>query len=170
MSWFWKKSTELAQHEISSSALFNETTFYDTFANDISNAKQEVIIECPYITRKRLHMLKPVFERLVSNNIPVFVITRDPNEHDAGMAQSSEEGVRYFETIGVQVLLIKGGHHRKLALIDRQVLWEGSLNILSQNQSREFMRRIENRKMAEELFQFLNFDKLNVFKKHLDLL
>lgn len=86
------------------------------------------------------------------------------------MALSSEEGICYFETIGVQVLLIKGGHHRKLAIIDRKILWEGSLNILSQNQSREFMRRIESKKLAEDLFQFLQFDKVSVFKKNFDLL
>lgn len=170
MSWFWKKSTALPKEVVTLSAIYNEDTFYNAFVNDISSAKQEVIIECPYITKKRLQSLKPVFESLLNKNITVFVITRDPREHDISMMQSSEEGVRYFETIGVQVLLIKGGHHRKLAIIDRQITWEGSLNILSQNQSREFMRRIESSSLAEELFQFLNFDKLNVFKKHLDLL
>lgn len=170
MNWFWKKAVQEPQQDLTSSALYSEETFYSGFVNDIAGAKQEVIIECPYITRKRLHMLKPVFERLVACNVKVFIITRDPREHENSMALSSEEGICYFETIGVQVLLIKGGHHRKLAIIDRKILWEGSLNILSQNQSREFMRRIESKKLAEDLFQFFQFDKVSVFKKNFDLL
>lgn len=88
-------------------------------------------------------MLKPVFEKLMQRKIQVFIITKDPKEQDNTMEAQSEAGISYFEALGPQVLLVKGGHHRKLAIIDRKVLWEGSMNILSQSYSREFMRRIE---------------------------
>lgn len=35
------------------SQLYNEDTFHNAFAKDLKNAKQEVIIESPYITRQR---------------------------------------------------------------------------------------------------------------------
>ena len=140
------------------SILCNEYTFYKQFVDDLLQAKEEVIIESPYITKKRLDTFKPIFERLVKRSIPIFIITRDPLEHDRIMAQQSEQGIRYFEALGPQVLLISGGHHRKLAMIDRKVLWEGSLNILSQTKSREIMRRIDSRDMACEMFNFLKFD------------
>jgi phosphatidylserine/phosphatidylglycerophosphate/cardiolipin synthase-like enzyme len=152
------------------SILYDETTFYNKFKQDLREAKQEVIIESPFITLKRLEMLKPLFESLVIRNVQVFIMTRLPQEHDNFMSEQAEDGIRYFEELGVQALLCTGGHHRKLAMIDRKVLWEGSLNILSQNQSREFMRRIESRKLTEELFNFLKFDQLNVFRNKLDLL
>jgi len=41
----------------------------------------------------------------------------------------------------------------------RKILWEGSLNILSQNQSREIMRRIENEQITLETFNFLKLEK-----------
>jgi hypothetical protein len=59
----------------------------------------------------------------------------------------------------VQVLLCLGNHHRKLAILDRSIVWEGSLNILSQTYSRELMRRIEDRESAEQMFIFLNLDR-----------
>jgi hypothetical protein len=58
-----------------------------------------------------------------------------------------------LQSIGVEVLYT-GGHHRKLAIIDRQILWEGSLNILSQNESCEVMRRIESDELAMQMLQF----------------
>lgn len=115
-------------------------------------------------------MLKPIFEMVVNKGIRVFIITRDPQEHDVVIERQSEAGIRYFEALWPQVLLIRGGHHRKLAMIDRKILWEGSLNILSQSRSREFMRRIESRKLTEELFRFLQFDRLDLFRRNLDLL
>lgn len=165
MSWFNRsKKVEQSTSELVTSILYNETTFYKQFIKDLSEAKKEVIIESPYITKKRLDILKPVFEKLMGRGVQVYIITKASQEHDALMAEQSEAGIRYFECLGLQVLLIKGGHHRKLAMIDRKVLWEGSLNILSQSSSREFMRRIESRKLTEELFQFLQFDKVTEIK------
>ena len=65
--------------------------------------------------------------------------------------------IRRLEAVGIQVLLCTGNHHRKLAILDRTILWEGSLNILSQTKSREMMRRIENKDIAMEMFSFLKF-------------
>ena len=44
--------------------------------------------------------------------------------------------------------------HRKLAIIDGQILWEGSLNILSQVLSREIMRRTNSIELAHQMIQF----------------
>ena len=142
------------------SILYDETSFYNKFKQDLREAKQEVIIESPFITLKRLEMLKSLFESLVVRGVQVFIMTRLPQEHDDFMSEQAEEGIQYFEELGVQVLLCEGGHHRKLAMIDRKVLWEGSLNILSQSNSREIMRRINNKGMTLEMFEFL---KLNRF-------
>ena len=86
-------------------------------------------------------------------------MTRDPLEHDESMSKQAEAGIRYFEALGVQILLCSGGHHRKLAIIDRKVLREGSLNILSQTKSREIMRRIKSETTALETFEFLKLDR-----------
>jgi hypothetical protein len=75
------------------------------------------------------------------------------------MERQSEEVIRIFETIGVQVLICKGNHHRKLAILDRKILWEGSPNILSQSHSREIMRRIESKTFAMQMFSFLKLGK-----------
>lgn len=164
MNWFRKPKNQSIP-ELTTSILYNEDTFYNKFVQDLLKAKEEVIIESPYITKNRLNKLKPTFEKLEKRGVKVFIITREPTEHDTIMAKQSETGIRYFEELGHQVLLVGGGHHRKLAMIDRKILWEGSLNILSQSQSREFMRRIESRMLAEELFEFLKFDTLEMFKK-----
>lgn len=171
MNWFWKSKNEnQTVPELTKPILYDEDTFYKKFVRDLSEAKEEVIIESPFITQKRLTVLKPTLEKLVQKGVQIFVITKSPEEHDEAMAEQSEEGIRYFEMLGIQVLLIKGGHHRKLAMIDRKVYWVGSLNILSQCISRELMQRMESRQFTEELFRFLRFDRLSEFPKKLNLL
>lgn len=46
-----------------------------------------------------------------------------------------------------------------LAILDRKILWEGSLNILSQTKNREIMRRIESKEFALEMFNFLKLSR-----------
>ncbi len=141
------------------SQLFDEKTFYQTFCRDLENCQEEIVIESPYITYQRMKTFDRIFEKLIKKGVKVYFITRDPKEHDLGMEIQSEEVISYCERIGIQVLLCLGNHHRKLAILDRKVLWEGSLNILSQTYSREIMRRIENDRLALEMFNFLKLSK-----------
>ena len=138
------------------SGLYDEKTFYAQFIDDLRHCSNEVIIESPFITSKRMEILFPILETIVSHGVKVTVITRDPREHAEPYKSQSEYAIQRFERIGIQPFLCIGNHHRKLAIIDRKILWEGSLNILSQTYSREIMRRIDSEEITMEMFQFLN--------------
>ncbi|MEK7571261.1 MAG: phospholipase D-like domain-containing protein [Patescibacteria group bacterium] len=127
---------------------------------DLLKYKEEVIIESPFITTARMHMFYSVFEELMRKCVKVVVVTRDPREHTNPYKEQSEAVIQWFERIGIQPLLCVGNHHRKLAIVDRKILWEGSLNILSQMKSREIMRRIDDKQLTEEMFRFLKLGKV----------
>lgn len=144
-----------------SSTLFDENGFYQAFQKDLENCHKELIIESPYVTASRMESLYPAFEKLIKNGVKVSIVTRDPIDHeDEYMRHQSTNEILYCQEIGVNVVLLKGFHHRKLAIIDRNILYEGSLNILSQTKSLEIMRRIENRSLALETLNFLKLGKL----------
>src|SRR3989338_1832780 len=142
------------------SSLYDEKTFYQTFSRDLEDYQNEVIIESPYITSERMRTFDHIFQKLLQKGVKIYIFTRDPKEHDDFMEPQSEEIIKWCETVGIQVLLCIGNHHRKLAIFDRKVLWEGSLNILSQNDSCEIMRRIDSKELAG---QMISFTKLNSF-------
>lgn len=141
------------------SILYDEKTFYQSFLKDVSLCQKEVIIESPYITSERVKTFMSIFKKLVAKEVKIYVMTRDHKEHTDNMEPQSEEAICAFESMGIQVLLCKGNHHRKLAILDRKILWEGSLNILSQTYSREIMRRIANEILTLEMFNFLKLEK-----------
>lgn len=141
-----------------SSGLYDQNSFYKAFVKDITAAKHRVIIESPFITTNRLYKLVPIIEKLTSRSVFVTVNTKPIQEHDAMLADMATNGIGKLQDIGVTVLLTSG-HHRKLAVIDDDILWEGSLNILSQNDSCEIMRRIESSQIVNETINFLNLDR-----------
>ena len=141
------------------SALHDEKTFYKAFLGDLEQCQKEVIIESPFITSERMKTLWPILRKLYAKGVKIFIITRDPKEHSNDYESQSESAIEALEATGIQVLLCTGNHHRKLAIIDRTILWEGSLNILSQIHSREFMRRLEGGGFAVDLFNFIGYEK-----------
>lgn len=155
---FFKSSQSSA--ELLSSKLFDENTFYEAFIKDLKKCREEAVIESPYITCNRMELIEPVCEKLVKRGVKVYIITRSPGEHSENLARQAELEISILEEMGVQVLLCAGNHHRKLAILDKKILWEGSLNILSQAHSREIMRRIEGEKTAKDMFNFLKLSKI----------
>jgi phosphatidylserine/phosphatidylglycerophosphate/cardiolipin synthase-like enzyme len=150
MSLFWTKKPSFE------TKLYNEKTFYEQFIKDLVRADHKVIIESPFITTSRMELLYPVFVRLLARQIMVYLITRDPVDHDDEfMRDQSTNEILQCKELGVNVSLLRGHHHRKLAIIDSDILWEGSLNILSFSNSREIMRRIEGEKHVREMQNFL---------------
>jgi hypothetical protein len=141
------------------SQLFDQGDFYQSFIRDLLGAKQEVIIYSPYITTERVRTFTPVFEHLINKGVKIFVLTRQPKEHGSGMKYQASSEIRNFENMSITVLPFTGYIHGKLAIIDRSIVWEGSLNILSQRDSHEIMRRFEGKETAQQMMTFLKLDK-----------
>lgn len=156
--WLHLSSTEPT--ELLTSSLYDDSTFYAQFERDLKKCRQEVIIESPFVTGRRVNLLIPVFEKLRRRSVRLVVNTRDPAEHsDTYMSAYARQAIARLQHMGVYVLYTTG-HHRKLAILDRKILYEGSLNILSQHHSCEVMRWIESEHLAWEMARFVKVDKL----------
>src|ERR1700734_1051631 len=87
------------------SKLFDQNTFYPAFLKDLANCHSEVIIECPFITSRRLKTLLPILEKLKTRKVRIAINTRDPRTHDEGYWQDdAHEAISKLQHIGVQVL------------------------------------------------------------------
>ncbi len=141
------------------SQLYTERDFYNRFLQDLNECQREIIIESPYITSSRMGLFIPVFKELIHKEVKIHIITRDPIDHDEYFRDQATNEILKCNEFGINIVMLKGNHHRKLAIIDRNILWEGSLNILSYNRSQEIMRRIEDKETANQMFNFLKLGK-----------
>lgn len=137
------------------SKLYDEKTFYPTFVKDLNNCGSELIIECPFITKRRLQYLLPTLKMLKDRKVRIIVNTKDPIELDEERRDEAYRTVAFLQHKGIQVIYTHG-HHRKLAIIDRSILYEGSLNIFSQNRSSEIVRRTESIQLAWQMARFVS--------------
>ena len=137
------------------SDLFDEHSFYKQFSNDIRNANKLIVIESPYITGRRANEIAPLLRSAVLRGVSVCIYTRNPHHHDGILVTESLKGIDILRKAGVKVYCCNDMRHRKLAMFDGQILWEGSLNMLSQNGSMEIMRRIVSKELCLQMERFI---------------
>lgn len=140
------------------STLYNQDNFYENFIKDLRYAKSRVIIESPFITERRMSIIMPVLVKLRRRGIKITVNTKPYEECEPKFRNQTISIVNEMHNIGIDVLFTNG-HHRKIAVIDSDVLYEGSLNILSQNDSCEIMRRIQDEIAVIEMLKFTGLRK-----------
>jgi hypothetical protein len=105
-----------------------------------------------------MNEILPSLRKLTQRGVKIYINTRDPIEHDPDYAAQAYDAVARLQALGV-IVLFTVKHHRKLAIIDRQIIWEGSLNILSYSNSCEIMRKINSSALAQQLIQFLHLEQ-----------
>ncbi len=95
----------------------------------------------------------PTLQKLKQRKVRIVINTPDPHERDeayCAITRLQREGIQVFYT---------GGHHRKLVVIDRSILYECSLNVSSQNSSLEVLRWIESVPLAWQMVRFTNIER-----------
>ncbi|MDO4871704.1 MAG: phospholipase D-like domain-containing protein [Candidatus Saccharibacteria bacterium] len=139
-------------------SLYDQDTFDTHFLRDVKRACHSVIIESPFIRLSRIEQFLPIFKRLTRRGVKIIINTRHPDEHDTRYRTQAIIAIQLLQEIGVEILFTTK-HHRKLAIIDREIIYEGSLNILSYYDSCEIMRRITSKVEAEMLIEFIKLNK-----------
>jgi len=139
--------------------LYNERTFYPAFIRDMLKAEKEVVIYCPFISKYRSEFFKNTLEKLRYRNIAVFIFTRPLEEHELLTRNEIKAALADYEELSVCIVQLPGYIHAKVAIIDREVVWDGSLNILSQRLSKESMRRTQDKDIAEQMISHLGLNR-----------
>ena len=147
------------------SQLLDEETFYDVFVSDVRRARKSIIIESPFITTKRLRLMLHELKRASKRGVRIVINTRDPNTHDNTMHWQARIGVVWLQDLGATVIYT-GNLHRKLVIIDHHILYEGSLNVLSQSDSCEIMRRFDSVELVQQMIRFTNLRKWYKMANH----
>ena len=120
---------------------FSDEEFWPIFESDLKRARGQVIIQSAFLAIGRLKQLVEPLQTLNARGITVCIFLQDPNYFDKPQknttaaysfikAEDFEYGVRILRKLGCHVNL-GSKIHQKFGVIDNEILWDGSLNILS---------------------------------------
>ena len=139
--------------------LYDEKSFYRAFVEDMLEAEKEVVIYCPFISKFRSEFFKNTLQKLKYRNIAVFIFTRPLEEHEYLIRSEIKAALADYEELGACIIQLPGFIHAKAAIVDREILWDGSLNILSQRESKEIMRRTVDVDIAKQMLNQLGLNR-----------
>jgi hypothetical protein len=128
----------------------SEQRFLESFRRDLCDAQQRVAILSPFLSSNRAVDYYPVLRTVTARQVVVDVYAKPKNEQPDSLRDHFDVVQRGLKTAGV-CFHVRPGMHEKVGVIDRRVLWHGSLNILSHNDTRESMLRIESGEVALEV-------------------
>jgi len=126
---------------------FNESDFYGAFITDLENARALVLVQSPFLSHSRIDKMQNIIRKCVRRRIRLCVFVQKPRKHEE-LVRVQELASRLV-SMGVHVNF-KEKVHEKMAVIDEEILWDGSLNALSQSESFERMTRWHNRQIVFE--------------------
>ncbi len=143
-----------AQVEKNVDIIFDKSNFYPVFSSDINQAKNEILIISPFVTKRRTQQIIRDLKPALANKVKITVITRPVEDFQNKDLTAWKEATQQMQTAGIH-LIFKPNIHQKFAIFDRKIVWYGSINLLSYGSAEESMMRIESNKIAHELMESL---------------
>jgi hypothetical protein len=137
---------------------FTDSGFLDAFRRDLAGAAEHALILSPFLSRNRAMHYYPVLHALTTRGVSVDVYARPKHEQPDTLRDHFDLVKARLESIGARVHL-RPGMHEKIGVVDGVVLWHGSLNPLSHNDTRESMLRIESKELTKEILTTLALER-----------
>lgn len=129
-----------AQNLIQKPVFFNHQTFFNAFVADLRRARALVLIKSPFLAMRKIYDFRKEIDACIRRGVRICVVAQEPKEESLHDRKARESSMRLLEELDVHITLSSGAHE-KLAVIDEEVLWDGSMNILSFYDSKERMLR-----------------------------
>ncbi len=130
--------------------IFNKSSFFAIYLRDIAAASKHILIVSPFITKKRTDQMMVYFNELIEKQVKITIITRPAEDYKKERRNSIKSLISMIDTDGI-TLRLKSRIHQKFAVIDHQITWYGSINLLSFGHSEESIMRLESSSIACEL-------------------
>lgn len=125
--------------------IYDQDTFYPQFRKDVENARSLVLIQSPFLSVRRIRSLYSSLKKCVSRGVRVCVFSQKPFKR----SEVFDAAADLLKSLGIHLNLIPN-IHEKLVIVDEHIFWDGSLNVLSQNISKERMTRWESMEMVHD--------------------
>lgn len=130
--------------------IFDARSFLPIYKNDIASAVEEVLIVSPYVSKRQVSPMLNYLNTALSRNVKIMVVTRSIEDIREKNKVAAEKTIGMLETCGVKVFF-KQNLFQKFAIIDRRIVWYGSINLLGLGNTEESIMRLESPGIADEL-------------------
>ncbi len=117
-----------------------------------ANAKKEIIIVSPFLRKRRTLQMVQYLKIASGKKAKVIIVTRPKTDFKEKDQTALDNALELLQQNDIRIVF-KSNIHQKFAIMDQNIIWYGSINLLSYGNAKESMMRIESPNIANELIK-----------------
>lgn len=131
-------------------SIFDIDTYFEVYQNDLLSGAKEIIISSPVISGKKVDELAKMLHEKIVAGIHVVIVTWKPDLYGYGDSEYWMELQERMRKSGFEMNLVED-YCEHYCIVDRKIVWYGSMNFLGKEDSEDNLMRIYNENIAAEL-------------------
>ncbi len=133
-------------------AIFDIDNYGVVYRQDLSGASKEIVISSPGLRRDKVHQMIELLGNRQEEGVLVTIVTWHPDTYKFGSSEARMNLMEELRQAGFQVRLVDDSCEH-YTIIDREIVWYGSVNFLSKEDAEDNLMRVCSGKIAEELLE-----------------
>ncbi len=133
-------------------SVYDMSSYLNVYQRDLAEANSEIIISSPGLNKTSLINFLNLVQRKQEDGVIITVVTLDAESYPAERVEAAAKLIEILRLNGINVVL-KKYMHEHFAIIDKEIVWYGSVNLLSSVKEEDNIMRIKSTEISQELME-----------------
>ncbi len=144
-------------------AIYDIESYAEIYWRDLEEAREEVIISSPRLNNQKVNRIISVLEKRQESGLKVTIVTWHPDAYMYGRDDVRMELMERLRKAGFEICLMEDSCEH-YAVIDHEIVWYGSMNLLSKEDAEDNLMRVCSKEIAAELLE-MTFGAEHIMQK-----
>lgn len=140
----------LKSEKQSANAIFDSENYYEVYRKDLLQADKNIIISSPVISGAKVYELISLLRDKQLAGVEITIVTWEPDSYGFGDAAFWMQLHEEMRQAGFYIKTVEESCEH-FAIMDQEIVWYGSMNLLAKNNADDSMMRVQSKKIAMEL-------------------
>ena len=132
-------------------------SYIPVYEKDLKNAAKDIVISSPTLGKNKVYRIISLLKERQEAGVKITVATWHPEIYKYGKDEHRIELMELLRNSGFHIELMKESCQH-YAVIDGEIVWYGSMNLLSKDDVEDNIMRVASKEIAEELLE-MTFNK-----------
>ena len=125
-------------------SIFDSESYVPVYENDLKNAAKDIVISSPTLGKYKVNRMIGLLKERQEAGIMVTIVTWHPDVYKYGKDEHRIELMELLRNTGFHIELMTGSCQR-FAVIDGEIVWYGSMNLLSKDDVEDNIMRVSSK-------------------------
>ena len=142
-------------------AIYDIENYAETYWRDLEEAKRAVIVSSPRLNNQKVNRIISVLGNRQELGVKVTIVTWHPDFYKYGRDDVRMELMERLRKAGFEIRLVEESCEH-YAVIDSEIVWYGSMNLLSNEDAEDNLMRVCSKDIAAELLEMAFGSKVDI--------